>query len=168
MEAEWLRQVVKRHERQLLRYASSLVGPAQAADVVQEAFFRLCKQRREAVERCVGPWLYRVTKNCALDLLRRAPRVEPLAESSDLESPDSGPQIKLERRQTLSHLQLVIEDLPERDREVVLLKFSAGLSYRQIGKIMRLSESNVGFILHNAMKTIRSELARDQVKERQA
>ena len=77
-------------------------------------------------------------------------------------SPDSGPQAKVERYQTLSRLMTVVQGLPEREREAVRLKFSGGLSYQEIADCMSLSVPNVGFILHTAMQTIRAELGNDR------
>ena len=77
-------------------------------------------------------------------------------------SPDSGPQVKLERQQALSRLLTVVQGLPDREREAVRLKFGGGLSYQEIADSMSLSVSNVGFILHTAMQTIRAELGNDR------
>jgi RNA polymerase sigma factor (sigma-70 family) len=154
----WVLTAVARYERPLLRFATSLVGPALARDVVQETFLKLCHQDRSRIEGHLAAWLFRVTRNHATDQLRRAGRAESLPEGDDVASPDSGPQNKVERRQTLSRLQQLVEELPDREREAVLLKFSGGLSYREIAETMQLSVSNVGFILHTAMKTIRTEL----------
>lgn len=83
-------------------------------------------------------------------------------------SPDSGPQIKLERQQALSRLQQLVGELPLREREAVLLKFGGGLSYREIADVMQLSVSNVGFILHTALKTIRAEYVSESIAKERA
>lgn len=164
----WVLESVERYERSLLRFATTLVGPGQARDVVQETFVELCKQRREDIDGHLAAWLFTVTKHRALDLLRKSRRAEPLPEGDDMASPDSGPQIKLERQQALSRLQQLVGELPLREREAVLLKFGGGLSYREIADVMQLSVSNVGFILHTALKTIRAEYVSESIAKERA
>ena len=53
----------------------------------------------------------------------------------------------------------LLAELPEHQQEVVRLKFQSGLSYREIGDVTGLSVSNVGYLLHVALKTIRQRLA---------
>lgn len=154
----WVLAAVERYERPLLRFATSLVGPAQAPDVIQDTFLELVKQERGRVEAHLAAWLFTVARHRATDVLRKGGRAESLPEGDEVQSPDSGPEAKVERRHTLTRLQQLVNELPDREREAVLLKFSGGLSYQEIAETMQLTVTNVGFILHTAMKTIRTEL----------
>ena len=58
--------------------------------------------------------------------------------------------------------------LPDRDQELLRLKFQEGLSYKQISAVTDLSVSNVGFILHKALRRLRSELTTENSARRQA
>ncbi len=72
---EWVRASMERHEAELLRYALSLVGDlAVAEDIVQDAFFKLCKQEPESLRGRLVPWLFTVVRNQALDRHRRESR----------------------------------------------------------------------------------------------
>jgi RNA polymerase sigma-70 factor (ECF subfamily) len=51
--------------------------------------------------------------------------------------------------------------LPANQREVLYLKFQQGLSYKEIGKVTGHSVSNVGFLIHTGMKTLRGKVASD-------
>ena len=51
-----------------------------------------------------------------------------------------------------------VDTLPERQQEIVRLKFQNGLSYREISRITEMSVSNVGVTLHNAIKAIRKQI----------
>lgn len=55
-------------------------------------------------------------------------------------------------------LQL-LGSLPPREQEVIRLKFQNDLSYREIARITRLSESNVGYLLHQGLKSLRQQMA---------
>ncbi len=158
-DGDFVRAALARHREPLLRFAASLVGPSQAPDVVQDTFLALCKAERSDVEERLAPWLFRVCKNRALDLLRERERLEPLGDDDSAESPESGPSSSIERKQALSQLQSILKGLPEKQRMALHLKFSAGLSYKEIGEVMDLTVTNVGFILHTAIKSVREHLA---------
>ena len=161
--SDWVLAALSRYEGPLLRFASSIVTPSLAADVVQETFLRLCKADRQKVEEHLAAWLFRVCRNRAIEIGRSERRLHSLEESEVEASPDSGPVSKLERKESLSQVGAVIRALPRRQREVLLLKLDAELSYKQIAEVMNLSVSNVGFILHTAIKTIRRQMAAERV-----
>ena len=60
-------------------------------------------------------------------------------------------------------VRISLAALDERSRELVRLKFNDELSYKDIAKRTGLTPGNVGFILHHALKTIASELAKTGV-----
>ena len=55
-------------------------------------------------------------------------------------------------------LYSLIEELPSRQREVMRLKFQANLSYKEIAETIGISTSNVGFVLHSALKKLREDM----------
>jgi len=154
----WVLSALARFERPLHRFASSLVGSAHAADLVQDTFLELIRADRGQVEDHLSAWLFTVCKRRAIDFRRQRSRHAALEEEDGMQSPDSGPAVRVERRQSLSRVLDALDRLSERDRQVVILKFSAGLRYKEIADVMELSVSNVGFILHTALKTLRDEL----------
>lgn len=156
----WIRNAVERHEAPLLRFATALIGPAHAADVVQDTFLRLVGARREEVEGHLLGWLFTVCKNRALEL-RRSPahRAVALEEGGEMMSTEPTAAEVLEQRDDRSRVMRLIDELPERHREVVALRFAGGLSYREIAGVTGLTETNVGFILHTALKTLKKRLS---------
>ena len=64
----------------------------------------------------------------------------------------------LARRDEANRVMRLVGELSERHQEVVALRFAAGLSYREIAGITGLTETNVGFILHTALKTLKKRL----------
>ena len=75
------------------------------------------------------------------------------------QSPD--PSSLLQTKESLSRVQRMLADLSGNQKEVVRLKFQAGLSYREISEVTGLSVSNVGFLLHTAIKTLRQKFKAD-------
>jgi RNA polymerase sigma-70 factor (ECF subfamily) len=162
--SDWVMQALEKHESPLLRYARSIVGPAKAEDVVQDVFLKLCSETREDVEGHLAAWLYRVCRNRAIELLRADRKhAEPL--DDDAAGPDSGPARAFERKEALTRVGAAMSRLTRREREIITLKVDSGLRYKEIAEVMNLSASNVGFILHGALKKLREDLAPDETTE---
>jgi RNA polymerase sigma-70 factor (ECF subfamily) len=67
-DGEWIRGALERFEAPLTLYATRLLGDVhRARDVVQDAFLRLCRERRAKVEGRLPAWLYAVARNRAID-----------------------------------------------------------------------------------------------------
>ncbi|HET7626536.1 MAG TPA: sigma-70 family RNA polymerase sigma factor [Verrucomicrobiae bacterium] len=160
-QADWVHAALREYEGPLIRYAAQLTGDLdRARDVVQDTFVRLCAEKRSRVENCLAQWLFTVCRNRALDMLRKEKRMSALSEM-DLESCESrepSPAAVAERNESASHVFRLLATLPPNQREVVRLKFQNGLSYQEISAITQLSVTNVGFLLHTAIKTIRQRL----------
>ena len=158
---QWVRDVLAKHEGPLLSFAVRITGDVESArDVVQETFLALCKQRREDVEARVAEWLYSVARNEAMDVLRKDGRMS--AEDVDRvehASADASPAAELETREEGSRVLAVLAHLPAKQREVLRLKFQAGLSYKEIAKVTGHSIGNVGFLVHVGLKSLRDRLA---------
>jgi len=158
---EWVRAAVDRFERPLTLYAARLLGDAEGArDVVQDTFLKLCGQPRAQVEPHLAEWLFTVCRNRALDVLRKEGRMSRLRDEQVRDHPDpvAAPPEVLERREEASRVLRLLEDLPPSQREVIRLKFQNGFSYKEISNISGHSVSNVGFLIHTGLKTIRGRL----------
>ena len=154
---QWVVDALDRHERPLIRYAKWLLGDAETArDVVQETFLRLCREDPARVEGHLAAWLFTVCRNLALDTREKASRSASLEDAEVPVVYDFDQQH--DARQALGRVLDVLETLPRNQREVVYLKFQGGLSYKEIAAITALSTSNVGFLLHRAVRAIRSHL----------
>ena len=72
----------------------------------------------------------------------------------------SGPEIPsaLEKAEQLAEVLKVLNTLPANQQEVIRLKFQGDLSYMEISRITNLSVSNVGFLIHTGLKTIREKV----------
>lgn len=159
--SDWLRSVVARYEGPLVRYAARITGDAERArDVVQDTFLRLCEQDRAELDGRLAQWLYTVCRRRALDVRRKEHRMQAtLPERLDLASDGRSDHGEAIEQQELHRAVLgLLAGLPENQQEVVRLKFQSGLSYREISGVTGLSVSNVGYLLHVAIKTVRQQL----------
>jgi len=159
---DWVRAAVARFEGQLTLYAARLLGDAdRARDVVQDTFLKLCRQDCASVEPRLAEWLFTVCRNRALDVLRKEGRMTRLSEdhSSLFESHEPDPALAIESRESAQRVLAELEGLPTNQREVIRLKFQNGFSYREISRISGHSVSNVGFLIHTGLKTIRQRMA---------
>jgi RNA polymerase sigma-70 factor (ECF subfamily) len=158
----WVRAVVAEYEGRLLRYATQVTGDVERArDVVQEAFLRLCRQPKTEVEDHLAPWLYTVCRNLALDVRRKESRMRSITPEHSAEQPsnEADHTAAAEQRDTTQHILRLVDSLTDNQREVVRLKFQDGLSYREISRITELSVSNVGYLIHTAIRRLREQLA---------
>ncbi len=158
----WIRDAVARYEGPLTLYASRLLADAERArDVVQDTFLKLCGQDESDLSNRLAEWLFTVCRNRALDVLRKEGRMTRLSEDQvqTCRSPDLDPSDALERRDSAARVLQLLDALPNNQREVIRLKFQNGFSYREISRISGHSVSNVGFLIHVGLKTIRQRLA---------
>lgn len=160
---DWVQKALDQHEKSLIRYALSILGDLdRARDVVQDSFLRLCKEKPEKLKGHVPQWLFRVCRNRALDMRRREGRMKIVAEDDvELRDQSPGPSALLQTKERLSRVEALLSGLPENQRGVMRLKFQTGMSYREISEVTGLSVSNVGFLLHTAIKTLRKEVKND-------
>lgn len=159
--AEWVRAAVDRYAGPLTRYATLITGDLeQARDVVQDTFVRLCAEKPGRVNSHLAQWLFTVCRNRARDVQRKESRMKPISEveMSLQASSEPSPAAQAEQRETADEVLRLLAQLPENQQEVVHLKFQYGLSYQEISKVTNLTVSNVGFLIHTAIKTIRRQL----------
>jgi len=156
--------VVRQYEGPLTIYIARMLGDDdRARDVVQDAFLRLWQADRETVDGHVAKWLYTVCRNRAVDVCRKEHRMTTLdARKMDAEAAPGPPprQAKpVEHAEDHGGVLALVSSLPERQQEVVRLKFQGGLSYREMADVMNTTVTNVGVLLHTAIKSIRTRTA---------
>jgi len=151
--SQWIVEVLDRHETQLVRYATWILGNAECArEVVQETFLRLCKEDRSSLSDHVAQWLFTVCRNLAFDARKKEGRMTPLGDMQ------IGVATDLDDKQTVNQIFQIVETLPKNQREVIYLKFQCDLSYKEISSVTNLSVSNVGFLIHTAVRAIRKQM----------
>lgn len=159
--------LVESYQGPLVRYATRLVGNRELAqDVVQETFLKyLERPLRFGEPRQWASWLYRVTHNRCIDILKRDARrrqLNPFIPKPRAVEPPGEGLIGEEQRRAIHRW---LQKLKPEHRAVVLLFFDEGKTYREICEITGLSSSNVGMILHRSLKRLRkyAEAERDNL-----
>jgi RNA polymerase sigma-70 factor (ECF subfamily) len=149
--------VLDRYEAPLVRYAAGIVGDGDSArEAVQHAFLQLCEQTSEELRGREAPWLFRVCRNKALDLvrLRRRHAGDGEADLAALAGREPDPAEAAERQDLAGELGRMLAQLPQNQREAIQL-WCEGFSYREIAKIAAQSEGNVRVLVHRGIKELR-------------
>jgi RNA polymerase sigma-70 factor (ECF subfamily) len=96
-----------------------------------------------------------------MDVLKKEHRMTTLSEqqAQDCVGCDVEPAAVMERQETVARAAAALAVLPANQQEVIRLKLQDGLSYREISEVTGLSVSNVGFLMHQGIKTIREKMA---------
>lgn len=157
----WVLDAVDRFETPLIRFAASLLGGDldRARDVVQDTFLKLCRADRDAVDDHLAKWLFTVCRHRSLDVLRKERRMTT-TDPSELHggADDAPPDGELQLREATSKIWATLSELPDRQQQVLLLKFQDGLSYREMAERMDITVNHVGVLLHNAVKSLRARI----------
>jgi RNA polymerase sigma-70 factor (ECF subfamily) len=141
-----------------LRYSGD---PTAAMDLAQEAFLKLFPAIRNfRGDSSFETWLYRLVANCCLDHHRRRRRWVPLdALVGAVRGAGETVFERLLRAERSEQVQQVVAKLPPEQRMVVVLRYTEGLSYDQIGEILNCSPGTVASRLNRAHKTLGRKLS---------
>lgn len=140
--------LLQQHREELFGFLLHRVScPEVAADILQDAFFRLSQFESERKINNPRAFLYKVVGNLAIDYQRKQTREQDrhVDEEALIEHADNTPNIErqLYSQQQLSHLKQVINELPPRCRQVFILHKFKHYSYSQIMRELNISESTV-------------------------
>jgi len=156
-----LERLLQRHWSAIVEYVARLTGSRDAAeDVAQRTFCRLWEQReRWAAEGALRGLLFRVARNFAIGERRRDDaETRCSAASAAAQRTIRTPLELLENQQLRRELDRAIMELPDRRREVFVLRCLHDFSYKEIAAIMGTSTQTVANQLSHALATLRSRL----------
>jgi RNA polymerase sigma-70 factor, ECF subfamily len=141
----------------IFAYVATLLNDRAAAEDITAIAFERAYRRRMTFDRRRGEeraWLFGIARNAALDELRRRKRLaaltidpEDVSEAED----DDGAEVALRR----TAVRTALAELAPRDREVIALKFHAGLRNAELAKVLGVSETAAGTLLYRAMEKLR-------------
>jgi RNA polymerase sigma-70 factor (ECF subfamily) len=150
------------HGAALVLFARQWVASrADAEDVVQEAFVHFWRSRERAAD--PAAYLYACVKHCAVDWQRgrkRQARREEAAARPEAETLFAGPLEQEERRAAIA---AALRQLPESQREVLVMKIWGGLSFPQISEALRISANTAASRYRYALARLREQLAQESL-----
>lgn len=142
----------------LYRYLLALLGSAdEAEDALQEVFLGLLRRPHDVPIEQWRPYLFRAAHNQALGLLRRRQREEPLSETSWIDT-GSG---DFADREFAFDVDRAVRLLPREQREVIFLKLSEGLTFRQIASVLGIPQNTAASRYRLAIARLRQLLQGD-------
>lgn len=139
-------------------YAADLLRDRSAAEDVTAQAFERAYRRRSSFNPKRGShraWLFGIVRNAALDELRRRSRQAELAADPEDASATAGVEEAAEAALRRSALRAAMASLSPRERELVALKYFAGLDNSEIAAVVGISESNAGTRLHRVIEKLR-------------
>jgi RNA polymerase sigma-70 factor (ECF subfamily) len=164
--------LAEKYHRPMIHFLYRMVGnQAVAEELAQEVFLRVYRARSSyRAEARFTTWLYRIATNLAVNHARDT-RHERSAQTVYLDQPDeetgTTPDVaddeptaeqQLLRDERMAAIRRQVMALPERQRMAVLMHKYQGMDYRQIGEVLKLSESATKSLLFRAYQTLRDKL----------
>ena len=164
--------LVTKYHRPMIHFLFRMVrSQAVAEELAQEVFLRVYRSRESyRAEAKFTTWLYRIATNLAVNHARDT-KHERAAQNVYLDAPDeetgTTPEVadetpsveqRLLRDERMAAIRKHVMELPERQRMAVLMHKYQGLDYRQIGEVLKLSESATKSLLFRAYQTLRDKL----------
>jgi RNA polymerase sigma-70 factor (ECF subfamily) len=135
-------------------------GPAVDAEELTARTFEKAWRARHRYRRDVAgfsTWLLTIARNVAIDEYRARRVHVPLEAAVDVAAAAATPEAAAVSGSDATRLAQLLAELPDRDRELISLKYGAGMTNRAIAQATGLSESNVGTILHRAVQALRAK-----------
>ncbi|MDX6671822.1 MAG: hypothetical protein QOI91_2185 [Solirubrobacteraceae bacterium] len=149
--------IVDRYRRPLLRYCARLLPPARAEDAVQQAFLNAFAGLRRGDDRIeLRPWLYRIAHNASLNALRENGWTHERIEAAGGRPSGESAHEAAERRASLRTVLAAVQELPERQRDAMILRELEGRTYEQIATELDASGGAVRQLLNRARHTLRA------------
>ncbi|HVC48485.1 MAG TPA: sigma-70 family RNA polymerase sigma factor [Terracidiphilus sp.] len=164
--------LAEKYHRGMIRFLFRMVhNQAVAEELTQEVFLRVYRSRESyRAEAKFSTWLYRIATNLAVNHARDT-KHERAAQTVYLDAPDpetgTTPDVaddepiveqQMLRDERMAAIRRHVMALPERQRMAVLMHKYQGMDYRQIGEVLKLSESATKSLLFRAYQTLRDRL----------
>lgn len=164
--------LIQKYRKPMVRFMFRMVhNQAVAEELAQEVFLRVYRSRETyRAEARFSTWLYRIATNLGVNYARdtrheRAASTVYLDETDpetgttpDVADAEPGAEAKLLRRERMEAIRQHVMALPERQRMAVLMHKYEGMDYKQIGDVLKLSESATKSLLFRAYQTLREKL----------
>lgn len=148
------------YDRRIYYTAYRFLGSREeAADITQEVFLRAWKNF-ESIDpaRPVFPWLFRITKNLCINRANRKSGSEAGLEFPELQAGSESVEREVTERESVTEIRAAVMALPEKFREIIILKHYDECSYDEMAEILDIPKGTVMSRLFNARKMLKNKL----------
>jgi RNA polymerase sigma factor (sigma-70 family) len=149
----------KQHLPRVFRYISYKVGNVAVAEdltsnVFEKALVSFSRYRSDKAS--FSTWLFSIAHHTVVDYFKMNRKREniPLDYVADTAA-EANPEDALSQREELQRLHVFLSQLSQQEQEIISLKFGAEFTNRQVAGMLNLSESNVGVMVHRAIRKLR-------------
>lgn len=165
MDAETFKKVFLSHAPKLYRIAYRMTeDEIVAEDIVQETFIKLWNNRNDmsGIDNHEA-FCITILKNTCLDYLRKSKHTVPIDLKNDNTETQSL-QDEIESKDRLNHVKSLILQLPEQQRQVMIMKHWNGYTDKEIEQITGISAGNIRVLISRARKTLREQFQKTELK----
>lgn len=155
---DW-RQVYERDFPRIYNYFRYRIGvDAIAEELAAETFARAWRSRRlyDSDLSAFSTWLFSIARNLAIDHYQQR-RVEVGLEAAGHVADEASVESTVQRRQDVARLAQLLAGLPEREHEILALRYGGDLSYREIARQLELSAVNARVIIYRTVRRLRAQ-----------
>jgi RNA polymerase sigma-70 factor (ECF subfamily) len=153
-------ELYERYHSRIYRYVYHRVGSAADAEDVTAAVFMKALEALPAYksrQNGFAPWIFRIARNAVVDYYRRRRRHAPL-EDLEHESRQGDPIVDVLGREQRDELRCLVNHLSEDQREVILMRYAADLSYAEIAASLEKNEPAIRMLLHRGLRKLKAVL----------
>ncbi len=144
-------ELARRYRRPAFLFACQLLGNREdALDVAQDSMLKFFSSiERFESQRPVLPWLFRIVRNRAIDVVRRRKvrKAETLDDPNHVHEPaarpEASPELQAQRRQLQAKVWEAVHSLPEKQREILVLRDYQDLAYAEISTVLGIPKGTV-------------------------
>lgn len=161
MQIKELTDMVIPFKNKLYRFALSIVGNSfDAEDIVQEVMIKIWKKKDhfQAIENKEA-WCMTVTRNLSIDKTRsKKHKTQDINDYYHISDSGATPDASLESKDALKYVKIYMDQLPEKQKEVIHLRDVEGFTYQEISDITGITVDQVKVYLHRGRKKLREKL----------
>jgi len=153
---DWDRVYAEQLPRVFNYFRFRIRNQADVEDLTSRTFEKAWRARGKYRDDRAGiaTWLFTIARNVAIDHLRESREHEPI-EAAEYAAFDRTPEMDIEGESDINRLNALARLLPDRERDLLAMKYGAALNNRAIAELTGLTESNVGTILSRVVEKLR-------------
>lgn len=153
-------EIIRMHQPRIYGLALRMLKNADdAADAAEEAIVRIWRALPRFKGRAeFSTWAYTITRNTCLDFIKKQPKTVDIEELPAAASDDADPAEQAERSERIRIVRRAIEALPDRLRDVIIMRDIEGYSYAEIARLTDTEEGTVKSRINRARSRLKALL----------